>query len=169
MTDKIEFSRVWSMPNKETFSIPPIRDFVLKYLKESKISIDPFARNSKFATYTNDLNPETNADYHIDAADFLNLMIQKEIHPDIIILDPPYSCHQATITYQGYGNKRVIALTPVYDFAAKLLNIGGYILNFGFNSNGLGKKRGFQIKEIMLVACGGHHNDYICMAEKKVN
>ena len=31
------------MPNGDTFSVPPIGDFVRRYLYASKVSIDPFA------------------------------------------------------------------------------------------------------------------------------
>ena len=43
----MKFSRTWAMPNSDTFSVKPIGDFVRRYLSESKISIDPFARNKK--------------------------------------------------------------------------------------------------------------------------
>ena len=39
----MNFTRTWAMPNKDTFSIAPIGDFVKKYLNGSKVSIDPFA------------------------------------------------------------------------------------------------------------------------------
>ena len=32
----------------------------------------------------------------------------------------------------------------------------------------MGKNRGFEIVEILLVAHGGHHNDTICTVEKKI-
>lgn len=37
---------------------PPIGEMVQRYLKAAKISCDPFARNKRWATYTNDLNPK---------------------------------------------------------------------------------------------------------------
>jgi len=65
----MEMSRTWAMPNKDTFGIKPIGDFVKKHLRESKISVDPFARNKDWATYTNDLSTETSAQYHMDVED----------------------------------------------------------------------------------------------------
>jgi hypothetical protein len=49
------------MPNSETFDIEPTHNFVWKYLHQAKVSVDPFARNRRWATHTNDLNPKTNA------------------------------------------------------------------------------------------------------------
>ena len=39
-------TRQWSMPNKNTFKIKPIRELIEKYIKESDIVIDPFANES---------------------------------------------------------------------------------------------------------------------------
>lgn len=55
------------MPNKETFSIRPIRELIDKYREEGMVIVDPFARNSDIGTITNDLDPETKAMYHKDA------------------------------------------------------------------------------------------------------
>lgn len=57
----MKFSRVWAMPNHDTFSVKPIGEFVRRYLDASKVSVDPFARNKQWATYTNDLDPNTSA------------------------------------------------------------------------------------------------------------
>ena len=68
----MKMERVWSMPNHNTFDIPPIRVFVQRYLAVSMVSVDPFSRDKRWATYTNDLNPKTAADSHMDATDFLS-------------------------------------------------------------------------------------------------
>src|ERR1700742_3742073 len=97
----MKFSRIWAMPNHNTFSVPPIGNFVQKYLAKSKISIDPFARNKKWATYTNDLNPITSANYHMDAEDFLSMLGFCGVTSDLIIFDPPYSSRQISECYKG--------------------------------------------------------------------
>lgn len=163
----MRISRIWQMPSTDTFDVPAIGEFVKSYLRQSKISVDPFARNKKWATYTNDLNPETSAEYHMDAVEFLEFLKSQGIQPDLIILDPPYSLHQVTKSYSRYGDKRVNALTPVYDLCAEMLPVNGVTLSFGFNTNGICRD-GFEIEQIMLVAHGGHHNDTICMAERRV-
>ena len=68
------------MPNHETFSIKPINEFVRKHL--SGVSVDPFARNKDWFTYTNDLNPETSAQYHMDAVEFLEMLKEKNVFVD---------------------------------------------------------------------------------------
>ncbi len=49
-----------------------------------------------------------------------------------------------------------------------MIKVGGYAISFGWNSSGFGKKRGFEIIEILLVAHGGRHNDTIVTVERKV-
>ena len=167
-------SRVWAMPNHNTFEIKPIREFVLKYLSQSKFSIDPFARDSKLATITNDLNPDTDTGYHLLAKDFLSVMKERQIKPDLVIMDPPYSIGQIKQCYESFGadfGQHEAQFTPSWveerDIIKEILTNGGVVLSFGWNSNCMGKTRGFEIVEIMLVAHGGPHNDTICVAERK--
>jgi hypothetical protein len=48
-----------------------------------------------------------------------------------------------------------------------VLKVGGIVLSFGWNTNGIGLARGFNIEEILLVAHGGAKNDTICTVERK--
>lgn len=45
-------TREWSMPNSKTFSIPPIKRLIEKYLPESGIIVDPFANDMDNETHT---------------------------------------------------------------------------------------------------------------------
>lgn len=167
--------RVWAMPNKNTFDISPIGEFVKKYLRASKTSIDPFAGNKLWATYTNDLNPKSPAEHHMDAIAFLQIMFCKEVQADLVIFDPPYSPRQVKECYEGIGRKmtqedgqRTFGWTPEKDLINEVLTPGGIFLYFGWNSVGMGKSRGFKIEELLLVCHGTGHSDTICMAERKL-
>lgn len=171
----MEISRVWAMPSKDTFTIKPIGNFVDKYLKTSSVSIDPFARNSGLATFTNDLNPDTNSMYHMYAKDFLKTLVELGVKADLIIFDPPYSMVQAKRSYESYGEWTYQDTLEVgrwfkeKDLCDKLLTDDGVFLHFGWHTNGIGKKRGFEIVELLIVAHGGAHNDTLCLAEKRKN
>ena len=171
----MEMSRAWAMPNHNTFQIKPIKEFVEKYLEGSILSIDPFARNSKLATITNDLNPETEAEYHLTADEFLWKMFRDKVRPDVVIFDPPYSIGQIKQCYNDVGldfTQKDAQYMPSWvaerNKIGEILNDNGVVLSFGWNSNCMGKTRGFDIVEILLVAHGGPHNDTICVAEKKI-
>lgn len=171
----VAFSREWAMPHGDTFTVQPIGEFVQRYLACSKLSVDPFARNNQWATYRNDINPQTRATYHMDAEAFLHFMAEDEGDCltgkiDLAILDPPYSPRQISELYKQMGRKPVRADTQnaalysrVRSALLPLLTKGATVLSFGWNSAGMGK--GFRQKEILLVNHGGAHNDTICLAE----
>ena len=171
----MNMTRVWAMPNSNTFSVPPIRDFVQKYLKlVGGDSIDPFARNSDFATVSNDLNPETSATYHMDALEFLKKVRMMGRKFSCGIFDPPYSPRQLSECYQQVGRKATMQDTQAKSWSdwknalSPLILHNGYVLSFGWNTVGMGIKRGYEIAEILMVCHGGQHNDTICLAERKV-
>lgn len=162
------------MPNADTFSVKPIGEFVRRYLSASKVSVDPFARNKRWATHTNDLNPETAAEHHMDAEAFLKMLHGGGVMADLVIFDPPYSPRQISECYKSVG--RQVGMTDTQssfwshakNAIAPLVAPGGRVISFCWNTNGMGKKHGFEIEEIMLVAHGGWHNDTICIAERKL-
>lgn len=163
------------MPSADTFSVPEIGEFVKSYLRQSKVSIDPFARNKRWATYTNDLNPETEAEYHMDAADFLKMLLEKSVKADLVIFDPPYSREQVKSVYSGIGRHYGIEDSQAHsanwrkerDIINEILDVDGLVLSFGWNSSGMGKSRKYRPVELLIVNHGGAHNDTICMAEIK--
>lgn len=159
------------MPSADTFDCKPIGDFVKKYL--TGISIDPFSRNKRWATYTNDLNPATKAESHVDAVSFLESLVGMNIKADCIILDPPYSPRQIAECYKGIGLKvgmeetqTAVLYMNVRRAILPLCKMGTTVLSFGWNSCGMGD--GFRRRETLLVAHGGAHNDTICVADELV-
>lgn len=165
-------ARAWAMPNSDTFSVAPIADFLRRWHRPP--SVDPFARNSEWATYRNDLSPATTAEYHLEAADFCALLAARGVRAEMVLFDPPYSPRQISEVYQSIGRAATTADTQsprlyreVRDGLDRLLVPGGVALSFGWNSAGFGVERGYEVLEILLVAHGGAHNDTICVAEVK--
>lgn len=149
----------------------PVAELLSRYLTGT--SIDPFARNSKLATITNDLNPDTAAHFHLDAIDFLDLMIAQGITADVILLDPPYSLEQVKRTYEGVGRKmtqqdgQYSSYRIVKDRADVILRDNGIVIAFGWNSTGMGITRGYELIELRLICHGGRRNDTIATVERK--
>lgn len=170
----IRFTRCFAMPNAETFSIKPIGEFVQAWLAGAKVSVDPFARNRQWTTYTNDINPKTSAQSHQDAEAFLRDLARKGVVADAALFDPPYSPRQVAEHYREAGlpvtgedtqNGRLYK--RVRDALDAIVSPGGVVLSFGWQSAGMGIGRGYDLIETMLVAHGGGHNDTICIAERK--
>jgi len=163
-------TREWAMPNKNTFTISPIHKLVIRYLKG--FSIDPFANNNKLATITNDIDFQYDTDYHLDALDFLKLFNNSCI--DTVLFDPPFSPRQVSESYKKVGRTVNMQTTQSSYWSnlkkeiARVTKIGGIVICCGWNSGGIGKKLGFEIQEILLVAHGGNHNDTIITVEMKV-
>lgn len=173
--DNIIFNRKWAMPNKDTFSVKPIGDFVKRYLEGTKYSVDPFARNNCWTTHRNDLNPNTLAQWHMEAEQFLIEMQREGTKFDVGIFDPPYSPRQLVECYGNIGKKATTKDTQialmfknVRNALDKVMVSNGIVLSFGWNSVGMGKKRNYELIEILLVCHGGGHSDTICIAEKKL-
>lgn len=169
----IPMRRVWAMPNACTFDIPPIRALVKSYLQNSTVSVDPFARNKRWATYTNDLNPDTAAEWHMEAKEFLEYLRVNYVRADLGLFDPPYNVSQAKEVYQSIGlDTMPAAIASSWkaerDALCELIKIGGIVISCNWNSNGMGVGRGFEIQEILIVAHGREHNDTIVTVEKKV-
>lgn len=89
----MEIQKKWAMPSGDTFGIKPIKELFDKYNKGGVI-IDPFAKDCKLGTIRNDLNPNCDTQYHLDALKFLQG--QKSNSADMVLYDPPYS-----VTQQG--------------------------------------------------------------------
>lgn len=161
-------TRAWAMPDSETFDMPPIASFLERWHRPP--SVDPFARNSEWATYRNDLSPDTSAQYHLDAAEFCDVLAAEGVQAECVLFDPPYSAGQVVMTYQRVGGPDTKGHLGrfVRDGLDRLLVPGGVALSFGWNSAGFGAGRGYVVLEILLVAHGGAHNDTICVAERKV-
>ena len=176
-----KISREWAMPNSKTFSIKPIENLIKQKVAEQRVFrtltggatiIDPFCNGrTDIADINNDLDPTVDADYHMDALDFLKTFEDNSI--DGVLFDPPYSPRQVSECYKKLG-KTVDMKTTQSSFWTKMkkeisriVKPNGFCITFGWNSGGIGAKYGFEIEEIMLVAHGGWHNDTICTVEKK--
>lgn len=59
-------------------------------------------------------------------------------------------------------------MTKVKDEIARLIRPGGKAICYGWNSMGLGKSRGFILREVLLVPHGGSRNDTICTVDVRL-
>ena len=167
----MKINRIWAIPNKWTFKIKPIEALLYKYVGDGKGWVDPFAGKNSPAEYTNDLNPDSNAKYHLEAHDFaieLNGIIFRGC-----LFDPPYSLRQLKECYNSIGIDKMSFENSKYfpnnvkNVLTEKIKVGGIVICCGWNTNGFGLKRGFEMIEILLVPHGGHHNDTIVTVEQK--
>jgi hypothetical protein len=163
------------MPDSKTFKIEPIKRLVERYA--AGIVIDPFANEGSIKRFlkceryiTNDIDTEFPCDYHLDALDFLKVFADKSV--DTILYDPPYSPRQVSECYKRLDKTVTMSDTNSLFYSRlrseilRILKPGGIIVCCGWNSNGIGKKYGFEMLEVLDVAHGGRHNDTLVTVER---
>lgn len=108
----------------------------------------------------------------MDALKFLQ-SIETE-SADLVLYDPPYSISQASELYKSYGREKLevnVANMKYWalckDNVARILKVGGRVICCGWNTNGLGKNRGFEMTNVLIVAHGGSKNDTLVTLEYK--
>ncbi len=173
MATDIDFDREWAMPNKDTFSIDPIHELVTTEVQASDgLWIDPFSGGTDYADVTNDLNPEIESDYTLEALDFLERFDTGEVDGGVIF-DPPYSPRQIKEVYDSVGLETDMETTQatfwsdVKEHIERVCSSGATVITCGWNSGGVGKTRGFETRRILMVAHGGWHNDTIVTVEDR--
>jgi len=162
------------MPDKWTFNIRPIKELLDDYVPKDGVGwIDPFAGQNSPAELRNDLNPNTDAQHHLDALAFVKCVDDSVKRFDGCLFDPPYSLRQIKESYESVGvdyNKlsdRSGAFTDVRDILAHLILPGGVVICCGWNTNGFAKIRGFILERVLVVAHGGNHHDTLVTVERK--
>lgn len=131
--------------------------------------IDPFAGENSPASLTNDIEGR-GALYQMDVLEFLKSLDYNTRHRGVLF-DPPYSVEQCLRIYTPKQNGtagRAEYWAKCKDEIRRILPLGGMVISFCWDSTGMGKKRGFEIVEIMLLCHGACHNDTIVTIEKKI-
>ena len=147
----IKFERHWCMPSHRTFTIKPFKELIEKELGSEYV--DPFPY------------PFTQ-----DAIEYLKTIPTKSV--GYSVFDPPYSQRQLKEMYHNSGLSFTYPVNSSYWSVCKkefgrIMKPGGKVISFGWNTNGIGKKYGFEISKIVLVAHGSQHNDTIATVEVK--
>lgn len=141
--------------------------------EQGGVIVDPFANECKYGTIRNDLNPEFGTEYNMDALEFLKCLPDEST--DLVLYDPPYSISQAAEMYKSYGREKLkinVANMRYWkeckDNIARILKKGGRVICCGWNTNGLGKGRNFEMTSILIVSHGGSKNDTLVTLEYKL-
>jgi hypothetical protein len=159
--------RIFEMPRKWTFQMPKVRAWVESRLEGTVLNM--FGGVTKLTppvggtVESNDIAPDIESDFILDAYD-LKQWTGLEASFDTVVFDPPYTAFQAVKTY---GSKKAQEVTHARDVVEYVLRPGGRVLSLGFNSTGMSESRGFEKEAILLVNCGGSHNDIIVMSERR--
>jgi hypothetical protein len=86
------------MPSRHTFLVKPIAALLARLEVSQGYWADPFAGFHSPAQDQNDLNPDTPAEWHMDALAWLQ---SRQEGYDGVLYDPPYSYRQASEVYKS--------------------------------------------------------------------
>jgi len=142
--------RFWSMPNHETFKIPYIKQILKDELNNEYL--DPFP-------------------YPFETDGLKLLKETKSNSIKNLVFDPPYSQRQLKEVYKNIGfsyDMNCSYWSNCKNEIKRIIKKNGKVLSFAWNSTGIGKTRGFEIKKIWLICHGGMHNDTIITLEEKI-
>jgi len=116
-----------------TFQTKKVRDELLGWL-DGRV-LNAFAGKTQLADYkngieeiTNDLNPERDADYHVDAAELGEIFDENSF--DVVVLDPPFDQTQSDELYDGLHARD---MGEIRRTVAPLVKPGGRIVEFGWD------------------------------------
>jgi hypothetical protein len=167
-------NRAYCQADRNTFNMKPVRQLLTRWVSGAAVIVDPFARESKWGTITNDINPAMTTDYHMDAAEFAELLLSDGIKADAVLFDPPYSLEQAKRSYETAGKHfskqdawRVNRWNETKNALAEIVIPRGIVISFGWSSSGFGKRRQMYLEEILMVNHGAGHHDTIIVVERK--
>jgi hypothetical protein len=163
----LTIERVWEMPNKFTFKMKTVASLLLSEM--SGEWADPFCGIASPASIRNDADETREAEFHLDGLDFLKGLADSSL--DGVLFDPPYSAEQALRRYKPKHNGtagRSEYWARCKDEVARIVRPNGKAICLGWDSNGVGKTRGFTLQRVLLLCHGACHNDTIITVETKV-
>lgn len=162
------------MPNKETFKIKPIRELLDRYVPDKGEGwIDFFARKQRRTQFTNDINPEYKTTWNKDALTLAKTL--KDNSYNGVLFDSPFSMNQNKTLYNDFGRGHfcvrpdsMVYWSQFKTEVSRITKPGSIVITCAWSSMGIGKKRGFEMLEILLVPHGGSRNDTIITVERKL-
>lgn len=163
----IVMSRKWVMPSKWTFTMSPVKELMARYSVGDGWA-DPFAGENSPAEVRNDIEDRGN-EYKMDALEFLKGLPSESFCG--VLFDPPYSVEQCLRRYtpkQGGTAGRAEYWARCKDEISRILMRGGTAISFCWDTTGIGKNRGFEIAEIMILCHGACHNDTLVTVDVKL-
>lgn len=149
--------------HRYTFKVGPIKQWVEKECEGRTLNL--FAGKTKLGVdeIRNDLDPDSLADYHLDALAFVRIWQGDGF--DTVLLDPPYSYRKSMEMYKG---RKASPFRQLKDEMLKIVNRGGKVITFGYHSTVMGKGRGFAVEKIALFSHGGAIHDTIASVERRI-
>ena len=153
------------MLSRWTFRYAPARAIVHKYLDGRVLNAcaGRTTLDHEGEIVRNDLNPEVDADLHLDVVDLADHFGAGSF--DTVVFDPPFDERNAETNYDGMHAGAVYEAHRVFN---ELVQPGGTVLTFGWNSWGMRSFDAFERVETTLLQRGPIHRDVIVTVDRRV-
>lgn len=148
--------------NRYTFSVKSIREWVEAVAGGRVLNLFAGKTKLNLREIRVDVRADMVAHVNMDALEFCKQWTGDNF--DTIILDPPYSYRKSMEMYDGAKSSQ---FNQLKNEITKILANDGRVITFGYHSVSMGKKRGFNIEEILLISHGGAIHDTIVTVERK--
>jgi hypothetical protein len=145
-----------------TFENRRIREWVESHVEGNTLNLFAGKQLLNCSETRNDLREEMPADYHMDALEFISTWEGDTFNT--IILDPPYAYRKSMTKYDGAISS---PFNQIKNIIPNILVMEGIVITFGYHSNVMGERRGFEQEEILLMSHGGAIHDTIAIVERK--
>ncbi|WCT13322.1 hypothetical protein [Mucilaginibacter jinjuensis] len=149
--------------HRYTFSVRPIRQWLEAQCEGRVLNLFAGPTLLQVDEVRNDLDVDMPADYHLDAAAFLESWNGEPF--GTILLDPPYALRKSMELYKG------IICSPfrrIKDAIPGCLKPGGLVITFGYHSVVMGRSRFFRLEKVALFSHGGAIHDTIASVERLI-
>jgi hypothetical protein len=147
-----------------TFRDPAPKEVAERYLEGE--TLNPFAGEVELdhtgQVHRNDIDPDRNAEYHMDAVEFVRRYEPSSIGS--IVHDPPWSEHQAESTYSQNELGNIQELVEEYH---RVLVDGGRVIHLGYTTTCMPGRLEYDREAVHVVQPFGRRNAYLITVDRK--
>ena len=161
----MEFTYLAQGPKKYTFEMPKLKQWTEQNCIGKVLNLFAGKTLLNIDETRVDLNKDMPADYYMDAYNFVRMAKENKWIYDTVIFDPPYNLRKSREKYLGVYTSE---LRKIKTILPNILSENGRIISYGYDTTGMGKKRGFEKIGICIINHAGDHNDTLCLIEKKI-
>jgi len=157
----------WTIqPDRWTFNAQKLRDWVESHLDGRVLNAcagrTQLTHNGRIVR--NDINPEIDADYHVDVRDLPHILEAESF--DMIVLDPPFSERQNTTTYDR-EDETLPTVTELARVIDALLKPGGRVIRLGYTTTFMPPGEEYLLEEVTIWNTLGRQHDWLGTVAQK--
>ena len=158
----MKFTYMKTPLRRYTFENRRIREWVEQHVEGVALNLFAGKTMLNCREVRNDMREDMPAEYHMDALEFVKA---SQENFNTVILDPPYAYRKSMEMYDGAVSS---PFNMIKNLISNVLHEKGIVITFGYHSNVMGAKRGFEQEELLIMSHGGAIHDTLAIVERRV-